>query len=87
MENTFKVIGISSRTGLGRNGEPYVIENLNINFNGRAATIRKPKGMIVNVSDSVRVGLGVVRGYGSAQIGAVVKEVIPAVQKGEKVND
>lgn len=83
MENTFEVIGISSRTGIGKNGEPYVIENLNINFNGRAAAIRKPRGMSVSVGDSVRIELAAVRGYGAAQVGARVVEVMPAKKKGE----
>ena len=84
MENSvFEVVATSTKTGIGRNGKPYVIEDLTVNFNGRPATVRKPKGAIVNVGDSVRIGLGAVRGCGMAQVGAVVTEVIPA-QKGER---
>lgn len=85
MEKTiFEVIASDRKTGIGRNDQPYVIETLTVNFNGKAATVRKPKGAIVNVGDSVRIGLGTVRGYGRAAIGAVVTEVIPAEKKGEK---
>lgn len=84
MENSvFEVIGMNRKTGIGRNGAPYVIEDLTVNFNGRAATIRKPRGMSVNVGDSVRIELAAVRGYGAAQVGARVAEVMPAEKKGE----
>ena len=41
--------------------------------------------MSVNIGDSARVKLGLVRGYGSAQIGAVVEEIIKKQE--EKTND
>ena len=84
METVFEVIGKDTRTGISsRTGEPYVIENLTLNCNGKAAKVRSPRNMTVNIGDSVRLGLGTVRGYGSAQVGAVVKEVVPAGKKGE----
>lgn len=83
MEVVFEVIGKDTKTGIGRNSETYVIENLILNFNGKAAKIRAPRDTKVNIGDSVRLGLGTVRGYGSAQVGAVVKEVIPQEKKGE----
>ena len=86
MENTiFEVIGKDTKTGLGRNNEAYVIENLTLNFNGKAAKVRSPRNMTVNIGDSVRLGLGTVRGYGSAQIGAVVEEIIKKQEN--KTND
>lgn len=54
-----------------------------MNFQGKAAKIRAPRDMTVNIGDSVRLELGTVRGYGVAQIGAIVKEVIPQEKKGE----
>lgn len=78
METMFKVIAKDSRTG-----SPYVIENLTLNFQGKAAKIRAPRDMTVNIGDSVRLELSTVRGYGVAQIGAIVKEVIPQEKKGE----
>lgn len=84
METIFEVIGKDTRTGISsRTGEPYVIENLTLNFHGKAAKIRAPRDMTVNIGDSVRLELGTVRGYGVAQIGAIVKEVIPQEKKGE----
>ena len=84
METIFEVIGKDTRTGVSsKNGEPYIFESLTLNFNGRAAKIRAPRDMAVNIGDSVRLELGTVRGYGAAQIGAVVKEVISAETKGE----
>ena len=84
METVFKVIAKDSKTGVSaRTGEPYVIENLTLNFRGKAAKIRAPRDMTVNIGDSVRLELGTVRGYGAAQIGVVVTEVIPQEKKGE----
>lgn len=78
METIFEVIAKDSRTGT-----PYVVENLTLNFQGKAAKIRAPRDMTVNIGDSVRLEFGTVRGYGVAQIGAIVKEVIPQEKKGE----
>ena len=83
--NIFEIIGKDTKTGIGRNGETYVIENLILNFNGKAAKIRAPRNMSVNIGDSVRVGLGLVRNYGCLQIGAVVDQIIKKQE--EKTND
>lgn len=64
METMFKVIAKDSRTGVSaRTGSPYVIENLTLNFRGKAAKIRAPRDMTVNIGDSVRLELGTVRGF------------------------
>lgn len=83
--NIFEIIGKDTKTGIGRNVETYVIENLILNFNGKAAKIRAPRNMSVNIEDSVRVGLGLVRNYGCLQIGAVVEQIIKKQE--EKTND
>lgn len=84
MEAVFEVIGKDTKTGISsRTGAPYVVENLTLNFNGRAAKIKAPKDTIINVGDKVKIQLGTVRGYGVAQIGAIVTEVIPQEKKGE----
>lgn len=83
--NIFEIIGKDTKTGIGRDGQQYVIENLVVNFGGKAAKIRAPRNMSVNIGDSVRVELGLVRGYGSAQIGAVVKEVAYDKETREKI--
>ena len=83
--NIFEIIGKDTKTGIGTNGETYVIENLILNFNGKAAKIRAPRNMSVNIGDSVRVGLGLVRNYGCLQIGAVVEQIIKKQE--EKTND
>lgn len=86
METIFEVIAKDSRTGISaRTGTPYVVENLTLNFQGKAAKIRAPRDMTVNIGDSVRLELGTVRGYGVAQIGAIVKEVIPQEKKDQLV--
>lgn len=93
MEVVFEVIGKDTRTGISsRTGEPYVIENLTLNFHGKAAKIRAPRDMKINIGDSVVLEFRTVRGYGAPQIGAVVKEVaydkktrerIEAMKRGE----
>lgn len=84
METMFEVIAKDTKTGISsRTREPYVIENLTLNFHGKAAKIRAPRDMKIDIGDSVILELGTVRGYGVAQIGAIVKEVIPQEKKGE----
>lgn len=84
MEELFEVIGKDTKIGISsRTGAPYIIENLTLNFNGRAAKIKAPKDTVVNVGDKVKIQLGTVRGFGVAQIGAIVTEVIPVEMKGE----
>ena len=83
MEELFEVIEKNTKTGIGRNGAPYVIETLTLNFRGKAAKIRAPRDLMVNIGDKVKIQLGTVRGFGVAQIGAIVTEVIPVEMKGE----
>nr|UVN02378.1 MAG: hypothetical protein [Bacteriophage sp.] len=83
--NIFEIIGKDTKTGLGRNNETYIIENLTLNFNGKAAKVRSPRNMTVNIGDFVRLGFGLVRNYGCLQIGAVVEQVIKRQE--EKTND
>lgn len=86
MEVVFEVIGKDTRTGISsRTGEPHVIENLTLNFHGKAAKIRAPRDMKINIGDSVVLEFGTVRGYGSAQIGAVVKEVVYDKETRERI--
>ena len=65
---------------------------LTLNFHGKAAKIRAPRDMKIDIGDSVILEFGTVRGYGAPQIGAVVKEVaydketrerIEAMKRGE----
>lgn len=84
METMFEVIAKDTKTGISsRTREPYVIENLTLDFHGKAAKIRAPRDMKIDIGDSVILEFGTVRGYGVAQIGAIVKEVIPQEKKGE----
>ena len=84
METMFEVIAKDTKTGISsRTREPYVIENLTLNFHGKAAKIWAPRDMKIDIGDSVILEFGTVRGYGVAQIGAIVKEVIPQEKKGE----
>ena len=84
METMFEVIAKDTKTGISsRTREPYVIENLTLNFHGKAAKIRAPRDMKIDIGDSVILEFGTVRGYGVAQIGAIVKEVIPQEKNGE----
>lgn len=83
--NIFEIIGKDTKTGIGRDGQQYVIENLVVNFNGKAAKIRAPRNMSVNIGDSIRVGLGLVRNYGCLQVGAIIDQVIKRQEN--KTND
>ena len=84
MKTMFEVIAKDTKTGISsRTREPYVIENLTLNFHGKAAKIRAPRDMKIDIGDSVILKFGTVRGYGVAQIGAIVKEVSPQEKKGE----
>lgn len=84
METMFEVIAKDTKTGISsRTREAYAIENLTLNFHGKAAKIRAPRDMKIDIGDSVILEFGTVRGYGVAQIGAIVKEVIPQEKRGE----
>lgn len=59
--NIFEIIGKDTRTGISsRTGEPYVIENLTLNFHGKAAKIRAPRDMKIDIGDSVILEFGTV---------------------------
>lgn len=77
-ETTYKIIAKDIKAGIGRNGDPYIIENLVINFNGKSAKVRTPKNMTINIGDEIKLALGTRRGWGRAEICAVVSEVFPA---------
>lgn len=76
-EKIFEVIGKTAQSGINKRNQPYVVERLTINFGGKAATIKCPKDKIVNVGDKVKIQLGTVRGFGCAELGAVITGVIP----------
>lgn len=82
--NIFEVIGKDVKTGIGRDGQQYVIENPVVNFKGKAAKIRAPRNMSVNIGDFIRVELGLARGYGAVQIGAVVEQIIKKQEEKNK---
>lgn len=86
METIFEVIAKDSRTGVSaRTGTPYVIDNLTLNFHGKAAKIRAPRDMKIDIGDSVILEFGTVRWYGAPQIGAVVKEVVYDKETRERI--
>lgn len=83
MENTYKIVNLFTRSGITKNGVPYTIDEANIDFMGKTAKIRIPKGMTACVGDNVCIGLGTKRAFGCNELTAVITEVIPAAQKGE----
>ena len=86
MEVVFEVIGkdispaISSITV-----DPFIVLSLTHNLHGKDSKIGAPRDMKINIGDSVALELGTVRGYGSAQIGAVVKEVVCDKETRERI--
>lgn len=63
MEVVFEVIGKDTRTGISsRTGAPYIFEDLILNFHGKAAKIRAPRDMKIDIGDSVILEFGTVRG-------------------------
>lgn len=81
--NKYLVTGKFTRTGTGKTGQPYSIEELTVDFNGRIAKIRAPKDVVVSIGDSVILGFGVKRGYGCAELCPVITEVISQEKKGD----
>ena len=51
----------------------------------KAAKIRAPRDMKIDIGDSVILEFGTVRGYGAPQIGAVVKEVVYDKETRERI--
>lgn len=83
-EKMYKVISKESKSGLSRIGKPYVFNYLILDFNGKPARIQAPRDMDINVNDRVVLGLATKKGFGCAELAAVVAEVIPAeATKGE----
>ena len=82
-EKMYKVISKESKSGLSRIGKPYVFNYLILDFNGKPARVAAPRDKEANVGDRVVLGLATKKGYGCAELAAVVAEVIPAEAKGE----
>lgn len=82
-EKMYKVISKESRSGISRIGKPYVFNYLILDFNGKPARIRAPRGMDINVNDRVSLDLTTKRGIGCADVIATVKEVYAEEAKGE----
>lgn len=56
MEVVFEVIGKDTRTGISsRTGAPYIFEDLILNFHGKAAKIRAPRDMKIDIGDRRRL--------------------------------
>lgn len=82
MSNLYEIKGIISKSGVSRRGEPYIINEANIDFQGKSAKIRIPKDMTANVGDLAKVTLGIKRNYGSSELTAIITEIISG-KKGE----
>ena len=78
-EKEYTVISRESRSGVSRTGRPYVFNYLIFDFNGKPARVAAPRDEEVNVGDRVVLGLSTKKGYGCAEVAAVVT----GVQKGE----
>lgn len=78
MENTYKIVNLFTRSGIAKNGTPYTVDEANVDFMGKTAKIRMPKGVTARVGDDVRIELGVKRAFGCNELAAVITEVIPA---------
>lgn len=76
MDKKFKVISVESKSGISHNGIPYCYESLIINFNGKTARIIKPRDMEVKANDYVELGIGTRKGYGCADVTAIVTNII-----------
>lgn len=83
-EKKYRIISKESRSGISRTGKPYIFNYLILDFNGKPARIQAPRDMDINVNDRVVLGLATKKGFGCAELAAVVAEVIPAeATKGE----
>lgn len=78
-EKMYKVISKESRSGISRTGQPYIFSYLILDFNGKPARVVAPRDKEANVGDRVVLGLSTKKGYGCAEVTAVVT----GVQKGE----
>ena len=82
MNNLYEIKGVISKSGIDRKGHPYIINEANVDFQGKSTKIRIPKDMTASVGDLVKVELGIRRNYGSSELTAVVTEIISG-KKGE----
>lgn len=78
-EKKYTVISKESRAGVSRAGKPYIFSYLILDFNGKPARVAAPRDKEANVGDRVVLGLSTKKGYGCAEVTAVVT----GVQKGE----
>lgn len=82
MENTYKIVNLFTRSGITKNGVPYTIDEANVDFDGKTAKIRIPKGMTACVGDDARVEIGIKRAFGCNELTAIITEIISG-KKGE----
>lgn len=76
MSDLYEIKGIIRKSGVSRRGEPYIINEANIDFQGKSAKIRIPKDMTANVGDLAKIELGIKRNYGSSELTAIITEII-----------
>ena len=76
MSNLYEIKGVISKSGIDRKGHPYIINEANIDFQGKSAKIRIPKDMTANVGDLAKIELGIKRNYGSSELTAIITEII-----------
>lgn len=76
MSNLYEIKGVISKSGIDRKGHPYIINEANIDFQGKSAKIRIPKDMTANVGDLAKIELGIRRSYGSSELTAIITEII-----------
>ena len=76
MSDLYEIKGVISKSGIDRKGHPYIINEANIDFQGKSAKIRIPKDMTANVGDLAKIELGIRRNYGSSELTAIIAEII-----------
>lgn len=74
-----KIVGVSVYNGISRNGKPYVLKSLEVDFSGEKVRI-KCFDENVEIGDYVQIGFGVRKNVYGSELMACVEKIIPAAE-------
>lgn len=72
----FKVVGKDQRSGIGRDGQPWTISNITVDYYGKPCRVRIANDLKVQTGDAVTLGIGSRRAYGGSELVVIVKDVV-----------
>lgn len=83
MNNLFKIVSVSEYHGLSRTGKPYMLNTLEVDYNGDKAKIKTFEGN-AKPGDYAEICIGLKKSVYGSEIVAMVNKIVSAAEMPDK---